>query len=306
MMMPEDPLAGFLPKISESGKEIGWFNYLVFPTGSSATGTEITNQAFINFDNTTFLPGPKDAPWKNTIDSGAPTSSLIASLAGTNQVRLEAAVNDDAGGSGVRDYTVFISDNGGEYIPWLNNVKDTIQVITVVPGHEYRYYSTAVDNVGNQEGAKTGPDGAITIPYTVTADFTAGPLVGAAPLNVNFSDLSTGSPTSWQWNFADGTANASVQHPHHTFTTPGNYSITLTARNSGSVSTVTKGEYIRVSESTGSPLAASFTAAPPGPVPAPSAASPGCSRRRSRWSSATASARPRGCSNRSGRRPRRR
>ena len=39
---------------------------------------------------------------------------------------------------------------------------------------------------------------------TVTADFTASPLSGAAPLTVSFVDQSQGGVSSWQWDFGDG------------------------------------------------------------------------------------------------------
>lgn len=43
----------------------------------------------------------------------------------------------------------------------------------------------------------------------LTAEFTADTTSGCAPLTVNFSDLSTGSPTSWNWSFGDG-SNSSL------------------------------------------------------------------------------------------------
>ncbi len=60
---------------------------------------------------------------------------------------------------------------------------------------------------------------------TITADVTE----GCAPLTVQFSGNSTGSPTSWAWNFADGSPTVTEQNPVHTFIFPGNYSVTLTA-----------------------------------------------------------------------------
>ena len=43
---------------------------------------------------------------------------------------------------------------------------------------------------------------------------------------------STGSPTSWAWNFGDGTTSA-LQNPSHKFTTAGTYTVTLTTTNAG-------------------------------------------------------------------------
>lgn len=71
--------------------------------------------------------------------------------------------------------------------------------------------------------------------FTVTAAPVAG-LTGT-PLNtcsgtVNFTDLSTNHPHTWTWNFGDGSPSSPLQHPSHTYTTPGTYSVTLVACNS--------------------------------------------------------------------------
>ncbi len=62
-------------------------------------------------------------------------------------------------------------------------------------------------------------------------------------LEVTFSDTSSAptgeSITGWSWNFGDGTAS-SVQNPVHTFSTAGNYSVTLTVTDSaGSTDSIT-------------------------------------------------------------------
>ncbi|MCX6692933.1 MAG: hypothetical protein NT074_00005, partial [Methanomicrobiales archaeon] len=57
---PEDPLAGFLPAISASGKEIGWFSYTIEPKFGLSSGTVIENRAWVNFDYSQFMPAPKD------------------------------------------------------------------------------------------------------------------------------------------------------------------------------------------------------------------------------------------------------
>ena len=68
--------------------------------------------------------------------------------------------------------------------------------------------------------------------FKPTAAFTATPLNGTAPLTVTFTDTSTGSPTSWNWTFSDGSlTNATQQNPVHTFTTPGTYEVDLKASN---------------------------------------------------------------------------
>ena len=54
---------------------------------------------------------------------------------------------------------------------------------------------------------------------------------------ITFSDQSTGVITSWAWDFGDGTTFNQQAPPAHCYTTPGNYTITLTVGNSGGTST---------------------------------------------------------------------
>ena len=61
------------------------------------------------------------------------------------------------------------------------------------------------------------------------ADFTATPTSGVAPLTVQFTDLSTGEPSQWQWDFdSDGQVDDWRRNPQWTYTSPGTYTVTLT------------------------------------------------------------------------------
>lgn len=60
-----------------------------------------------------------------------------------------------------------------------------------------------------------------------TANFTVTPNL----LIVKFMDISTGTPTSWSWDFGDGSPADTNQNPTHTYSNPGNYIIKLTATN---------------------------------------------------------------------------
>ena len=102
-----------------------------------------------------------------------------------------------------------------------------------------------------------------------TANFTGTPTIGTPPLAVSFTDTSTGSPTSWSWNFGDSNTST-VQNPSHTYSTVGQYTVALTATNQYGNNTMTKTNYINVGNapvanfsgtptSGGAPLAVSFT-----------------------------------------------
>ena len=79
------------------------------------------------------------------------------------------------------------------------------------------------------------------------ADFDGEPTSGNAPLNVSFDDESTGSITSYSWNFGDG-GTSSQQNPNHTYQNSGSYTVSLTVTGPGGSDTETKYNYINVSQ----------------------------------------------------------
>ncbi|MFA5269520.1 MAG: PKD domain-containing protein [Methanoregula sp.] len=81
----------------------------------------------------------------------------------------------------------------------------------------------------------------------VVANFTADPTYGTAPLTVQFTDTSTGSPTGWIWDFGDGTS-ATVRNPGHTYLANRAYTVSLTATNGGGNDTMTRGNFICVGD----------------------------------------------------------
>jgi PKD repeat protein len=78
------------------------------------------------------------------------------------------------------------------------------------------------------------------------ANFTAGSTEGPAALIVNFTDLSLGEPTSWDWDFGDGSPHSTEQNPIYTYTLPGYYTVVLMASRGSSSDSETKTDYIHV------------------------------------------------------------
>lgn len=77
------------------------------------------------------------------------------------------------------------------------------------------------------------------------ANFTANKTSGCSPLTVVFSDLSTGSPTSYEWDF--GNSNSSIiKNPSATYVNPGTYTVKLKVTNAAGNHTVTKTAFITV------------------------------------------------------------
>jgi gliding motility-associated-like protein len=79
------------------------------------------------------------------------------------------------------------------------------------------------------------------------ANFSASPVSGCAPLVVTFTDMSTGSPTSWQWDLGNGTLSTQ-QNPTTTYFNSGLYTVSLTATNASGSNTFTRTQYIKVDD----------------------------------------------------------
>jgi len=96
--------------------------------------------------------------------------------------------------------------------------------------------------------------------YTCTAltppdpDFTANPLIGNAPLSVNFNNLTNNPSASYLWNFGDN-MSSTEENPVHVYSLPGTYTVNLKAANIAGNKTKTRDAYITVNPNAQAPLA---------------------------------------------------
>ena len=92
-----------------------------------------------------------------------------------------------------------------------------------------------IDTVTNRHiiGVSVGewPFGVAIGPDSLATNFTNITDNKNNPLFIQFNDTSTGSPTSWYWDFGDGNYSTDP-NPTHEYAVPGTYSITETIRNS--------------------------------------------------------------------------
>ena len=100
------------------------------------------------------------------------------------------------------------------------------------------------------------------------AQFTATPTDGIAPLQVTFTDHSTGAPSSWAWDFQnDGVTDSTAQNPIFTYSAPGSYHVRLTVSNTGGSDSLVIADFIVVGAPPPAPVA-DFSATPTsGPAP---------------------------------------
>ena len=106
-----------------------------------------------------------------------------------------------------------------------------------------------------------------------TGDTTVAPssMSCVAPCTIVFRDTSGGSPTSWLWDFNDGSPNSTLQDPlDHIFVLPGTYIVTMTATNALGTSTESMGvtvtavsavDFTSDTQSGDAPLTVTFTEA---------------------------------------------
>lgn len=87
------------------------------------------------------------------------------------------------------------------------------------------------------------PGGVTRVPVP---NFSGTPLSGSAPLTVQFTDASYRFPTSWDWDFGDGSARSSAQHPSHQYTAAGSYKVKLVVSNSAGFDMLERSNYITV------------------------------------------------------------
>jgi RHS repeat-associated protein len=173
---PTGVFDGFLYPENGTGVGDGDVQYSVEPNHSLTTGTTITQQASVVFD--TNAPLATD-PAVNTIDAGPPTSSVnpLPATEPPTGFGLTWSGQDDAGGSGIARFDIYVSDNGGPFTLWQSfPVTQTSATFTATLGHTYGFYSVATDNVGNVQSVPAGAEAStrVAITPTVTASDPGG------------------------------------------------------------------------------------------------------------------------------------
>ena len=109
----------------------------------------------------------------------------------------------------------------------------------------YDVKHSITDNIATTWCNKTGYVTAGTAVVAPVASFYGGPQTGNVPLTVSFTDVSSNTPTSWFWEFGDGT-NSTLQNPSHAYTRSGFRTVNLTATNSAGANITVRSKFVRV------------------------------------------------------------
>ncbi len=150
---------------------------------------------------------------------------------------------------GVGPLTVDFRDlSSGVPTTWLWDFGDGNTSTEQNPSHTYPTsgsysVSLAVSNVHGMDLHSIADYVLVDIAPPVV-DFHAMPMSGPAPLPVQFTDDSVGGlVATWLWDFGDGNTSTQ-QNPSHTYTVPGEYTVSLTATNAYGSDVLSRTDFI--------------------------------------------------------------
>jgi hypothetical protein len=188
-LAPADPATGVLPPGVG-----GVLLYSALPKQALSTGTQVNNQAVITFDTNPSMSTPT---WSNTIDNTPPTSLVTPMPTSETSPSFTVQWSGTDIGSGIHDYTVYVSDNGAAYTAFQTNTATTSAAFTGQTGHTYTFYSVARDLVGNVEVKSPVAEATTSVPTNLAPTFTS---IGTATFQVgvlnSFTVLTSGFPVS--------------------------------------------------------------------------------------------------------------
>lgn len=93
---------------------------------------------------------------------------------------------EDLNGSGIASYNVYVSDNGGPFVPFKTATTATSATFTGVAGHTYGFYSIATDTTGHVEIKAAQAEDSTTVPAGPPTSSVL-PLPAGVPANFTVS-----------------------------------------------------------------------------------------------------------------------
>jgi PKD repeat protein len=180
-------------------------------------------------------------------------SALTAQASGNN---IDLSWVDNA--SNETGHSVYLSANNGAFSKAADlGANASTARLSGLASDSYRLYVIAFNATGNSAQSNLAT---ATIAAAPVAKFSLTPQAGTAGVTLfTFYDESTGGATSRQWSFGDGgTSTAFVAT--HMYTSPGQYTVTLTVTGAGKSSSTSKTILISASTPVTPPVSAAFNA----------------------------------------------
>ncbi|MDO7845624.1 PKD domain-containing protein [Hymenobacter sp. M29] len=228
------------------------------PVAASCTPTTINY--FGNYGITRFRLGTID---NTSADGSAGYQDFTCTQRAELMVGLSTQMIITTGGTNAHDIRVYLDGNndgsltsGEQIYVALNTVSPTTTITlpgTITLNQPLRLRVIA-DAVGNSTGPCASQASGQAEDYTIIArpntapplvSFTSNYVAGNCINPVQFTDGTQNAPTSWLWNFGDGTTST-AQNPSHQYTAAGTYTVSLTATNSNGSATTTRLNYLTI------------------------------------------------------------
>jgi hypothetical protein len=176
-------------------------------------------------------PGNWSDTWTFGIDTTPPVSLVHPLPRFTTATDFLVSWNGTDNAAGIANYTIFVSDNNQQYIPWLAGTPATCATYSGVDGHSFKFNSIAIDLAGNAEAAHPREDAVTTVdasppvsvldplpPYTNTTsimlswraqDATSGVATSTVFVSDNVGDF-----TAWTVNTTQQAATFTANESH--------------------------------------------------------------------------------------------
>ena len=217
-------------------------------TGSIGTSSTYTSRTLTHevghWLNLNHVWGPNNSPGDPTscnIDDNVQDTPLCI---GSNSCNYNANTCNDFG-SNFSSWTYDVKDNVENYMDYSYCSK------MFTEGQKTRMRNAITSNTAGRSNLITASNHALTginSPLVLCqAKFKANKTVLCANDSITFTDMSFNAVTGWNWTFAGGTPSTSTsQNPGVIYTTPGTYTVTLTATDGGTSDVETMTNYITV------------------------------------------------------------
>lgn len=224
-----------------------------YPTWIAVSNTD-PNVAFVTYSGYSAT-----AKIYKTINGGTSWTNLSSGLPNV-PVNCVVYHNGNSGGDGI-----YIGTDVGVYYR-DNSMTTWVDFSAGLPNCSVRdleiFYPTGRLKAGTYGRGTWESDLYSNVPTLPVASFTANNQVICTGQSVQFTNTSTGSPTSYSWTFAGGNpATSTAANPVVTYASAGTYAVSLTVTNANGTDTENQTTYITVSAGGGValPFAEGFT-----------------------------------------------
>ncbi len=174
-------------------------------------------------------------------DVGSTSTSMDVEVTTSQPVAIQAAFRVSPGATRndpatVESPVLFTNTSSGQGTFSWNFGDGSPASTQTQPTHTYssRGNYTVTLTMTNGDRVSTAQQDVFVVERVVRprAQFSFSPQSPAVGQTITFTDQSQNTPTTWSWDFGDGSSNRSEQNPTKVYANPGTYFVTLTVRNS--------------------------------------------------------------------------